>query len=182
MNAGGSMVLGQKQIFLFLLFSTFVLTTSSGCYQPRENKKSPTDGSKRTASPVTVYKTTCGQCHMAYPPDFLPSGSWLRILKAQKDHFGTPLDLDSSTRSILAQFLTENGAEKAGTRMAYKIMASLEDQTPRRLTEVPYIRKKHRKIPSEVFKRKSIGSFANCSACHPTGADWKFSKRVRIPD
>jgi hypothetical protein len=176
------MILRQKPIYRFLILSIFFLTDSSGCYQSLENNKSTTEESKKTSSPVVVYKTGCGQCHTAYPPDFLPSGSWLKILNTPKNHFGTSLDLDSQTKSILVQYLTEKGAEKSGTRMAYKIMASLEDQTPRRLTEVPYLRKKHRKIPPEVFKRKSIGSFANCNACHPSAADWKFSKRVRIPD
>ena len=179
---GGSMILGRKSIYLCLMLSTLMLTASSGCYQTRENNKPSTDGSKKAASSVVVYKTFCGQCHMAYPPDFLPAGSWLKILNATKNHFGTPLDLDSPTQSLLVRYLTDNGAEKSGSRMAYKIMASLEDQTPRRLTDVPYIRKKHRKISPEVFKRKSIGSFANCNACHPSAADWKFSKSVRIPD
>ena len=48
-------------------------------------------------------------------------------------------------------------------------------RTPNRITEIPYIQDKHRKISPAVFKRPSIGSFSRCSACHigvDKGADF----------
>jgi len=45
-------------------------------------------------------------------------------------------------------------------------MQSLGSVVPSRITDIPYIRKKHRKIPPNVIEGKSIGSLSNCSACH----------------
>jgi hypothetical protein len=177
------MIPGWKPSKYIPVLLALILIASSGLSQTPPKNGPGNGGDKKEADPAAVYKTACGQCHMAYPPYFLPSGSWLKILETDKNHFGSPLDLAPETKSILVKFLGEEGADKSDTRMADKIMASLDEgETPLRLTEVPYIANKHRKISSEVFQRKSIGSLANCNACHPKAAEWVFSKRVMIPD
>ena len=45
-------------------------------------------------------------------------------------------------------------------------MKGIDGQTPHRITELPYIIKKHRDIPPSVFKRAEIVSLSNCAACH----------------
>jgi hypothetical protein len=183
MDKGDIMILGQKPSIFFLIAISFVLIVSIGLAQTPENKKPPTNEGQKTATPVIIYKTFCGQCHMAFPPNFLPSSSWLKLLDSEKDHFGNPLDLDPQTKTILVQFLTENGADKSQSRISSKIMDSLdENEIPLRLTEVPYINYKHRKISQAVLQKKSIGSLANCNACHRSATDWAFNKWVNIPD
>lgn len=120
--------------------------------------------------PVTnqTYKETCGACHFAYQPGLLPSGSWIRILNSLEDHFGEALDIDAEAKKTISKYLTDNAAEHSGAERAVKIMKSLRGQTPSRITEIPYIRHKHRDIPPEVFSRKAVGSLSNCSACHRT--------------
>jgi hypothetical protein len=43
-----------------------------------------------------------------------------------------------------------------------------------RVTEVPYIRQKHRKISSGVLQQPSIGSLSNCAACHTKAMEGIF--------
>jgi hypothetical protein len=37
-----------------------------------------------------------------------------------------------------------------------------------RITDIPCIRREHHELDPAIFKRKSIGSMANCEACHIT--------------
>jgi len=120
--------------------------------------------------PVTnqVYKETCGQCHFAYQPELLPSASWLKILSQLDDHFGEEVEADPDTIKTISDHLKTNGAENSSVKISGKIMRSLGNQVPLRITDIPYIRRKHHELDPAVFKRESIGSLANCTACHIT--------------
>ena len=61
-------------------------------------------------------------------------------------------------------------------------MRSLGNNTPIRITEIPYIQAKHRKINQDVFQWESIGSLSNCSACHVTAEKGIYEDDdVKIP-
>jgi hypothetical protein len=113
-----------------------------------------------------TYKTTCGGCHLAYPPMLLPASSWKKIVNQSEDHFGEQVLIDSQSKIIINQYLMENGADRSSSKEAVKIMKCLKGKTPSRITEIPYIKRIHRKIPLEVFNRKKIESLSNCLACH----------------
>ena len=119
---------------------------------------------------------------MAFPPEFLPSGSWEKLLGSTEKHFETSVDIDNKTQAIIPPYLKGKGAEFSKAKIPQKITLSLEGQIPLRITEVPYITKKHRKIKPEDFQRKPIGSFANCGACHLLADDWIFNKQIVIPE
>ena len=72
------------------------------------------------------------------------------------------------SKGIITEYLKVNAADQSLARVSVKIMKSLGDHEPMRITEVNYIREKHHEIGPEVFKRESVGSFSNCSACHRT--------------
>jgi hypothetical protein len=124
--------------------------------------------------PNPTYKTTCGECHLTYPPNFLPSGSWKKILNQPKDHFGETLTLNAKTKTELTRYLTANGAERSFCKKSVKIMRSLNGQTPLRITEVPYIQAKHRGISAEMLKQKSEGTLSNCLGCHQKADQGNF--------
>ena len=115
-----------------------------------------------------TFKEDCGACHFAYQPELLPSGSWQKILFGLEDHFGEFIELDPDSKKIIAEYLKANAAEHSSAKRAVKILRSLGSQTPMRITEIPYIQRKHHEIQPEVFKRESVGSLSNCSACHTT--------------
>jgi len=123
--------------------------------------------------PVTnqVYKETCGECHFAYQPELLPSASWMKILNQLDDHFGEEIEADPDTIKSISDYLKTNGAENSSAKRSKKIMRSLGNQVPMRITDIPLFREKHHELNPEVLKRESIGSLANCTACHITAEE-----------
>jgi hypothetical protein len=139
-------------------------------------------GRGESVSASAAYAAHCGACHGAYPPMLLPAASWEKILTRLDDHFGEKVPLEPPVKDSVSQYLLENGADRSSAKKAAKIVASLNGQIPLRVTEVPYIQKKHRKISPEVFQRKAVGGLANCQACHRSAAQGHFSDRdVAIP-
>ncbi len=134
-----------------------------------ERKRSKPHGG-RYLGPVdnAAYKEACGACHVLYQPWLLPAGSWEKILAGLGDHFGEALELDPESKKVIAEYLKANAADRSSAKRAAKIMKSLGNQTPLRVTEIPYIQRKHHEVSADVLKRKSIGSLSNCSACHTT--------------
>jgi len=135
--------------------------------------------------PVTnqTYKDTCGQCHFAYQPELLPAASWLKILSQLNDHFGEKIETDPVTIKNISDYLTTNGAENSSAERSVKIMRCLGNETPIRITDIPYIRKKHHELDPPIFKRKSIGSLSNCIACHTTAEKGIYDDDdVKIPE
>lgn len=115
----------------------------------------------------SLYIEQCAACHFAYQPELLPSGSWRKILENLDDHFGEALPLEPETADEILVYLESGAADHSSTKRARKIMDSLGGNIPLRVTEVPYLRHKHRKITNDVLQRPSIGSLSNCIACHP---------------
>ncbi len=129
-----------------------------------------------------AYKAQCGSCHMAYPPELLPEASWLKLLSGLEDHFGESLGLDVNSEKAIKDYLTSNSADHSASEQAGKIMKSLKNNSPLRITEVPYIIKEHHDIRPDIFKKKSVGSFSNCAACHTTAENNNFDDdNVKIP-
>jgi len=138
-------------------------------YQKRYRNDSKHYG-KRYLKPVNnpTYIEECGACHFTYQPGLLPSGSWDKILAGCEDHFGEAIELDPASMKVIGEYLRANAAEHSSAKRAVKIMRSLGNRTPLRITETLYIREKHHEVPANVLKRDSIGSLSNCSACHTT--------------
>lgn len=130
----------------------------------------------------TVYQDTCGECHFAYQPELMPSASWTALMKSLGDHFGESIELDDDSIKTIADYLNTNSAENSRTKRGSKIIKSLKDKIPMRITEIPYILHEHHEISPNVFDRESIGSLSNCVACHTTAEDGIYDDdNVRIP-
>jgi hypothetical protein len=139
----------------------------------RYQKRSRNDSehyAKEYLTPVNnqTYIDECGACHLAYQPGLLPSGSWNKILTGLGDHFGETVEFDLDVKRIIKDYLSANASERSSSKRARKIMECLGNKTPLRITEIPYIQKKHHEISLDILKRESIGSLSNCSACHTT--------------
>ena len=113
-----------------------------------------------------TYRKSCGVCHFAYQPGLLPSASWVKIIDEPNAHPGGALPLDEKTIAEVKSYLTRNSAEKSRSKISRKILDSIGSDSPVRISEIPYIKRKHREINQEIFVRKGIGSRANCIACH----------------
>ncbi len=129
-----------------------------------------------------TYKDECGACHFVYQPELLPSASWIKIFANLDDHFGEAVEIDDDSKKMISDYLITNSAEKSSAKRAVKIMRSIGNQVPLRITDIQYIREKHHEISSDVLKRKSIGSLSNCSACHTTAESGIYDDdNVKIP-
>ena len=131
----------------------------------------------------TVWKTECGACHMLYIPALLPAKSWKKMLAELDKHFGEDASLDHKVKSDIENFLVKNAGDVSINRRGQKITASIPaSAVPLRISETMYFMRKHDEINSATYKRKSIGSAANCLACHGGAEKGDFSEReVRIP-
>ena len=140
-------------------------------------------GNNSVKSPANpTYQSQCGACHFAYQPELLPESSWLKLLAGLDDHFGESVSLDTDSQKIIKDYLTSNSADHSSAEQAAKIMKSLKNDIPLRITEIPLFRKKHHELHPDIFTRKAIGSFSNCIACHTTAEDGNYDdNNVKIP-
>ena len=82
----------------------------------------------------TAYTENCGACHFAYQPGLLPSGSWEKILADLSDHFGESIELDSESAKTISAYLKANSANYSSGKLSIKIMKSLGNRAPLRIT------------------------------------------------
>ncbi len=121
------------------------------------------------------YAQECSACHVAYPAGFLPAASWQRVMAGLGKHYGTDASLDEASVREISGWLKAN----AGT---YKRVS--EEPPQDRITKSAWFLRKHREgeVPADVWKRASVGSPANCMACHTNADKGSFSEReIRIP-
>lgn len=125
----------------------------------------------------------CGSCHVAYPPGLLPERSWRAVMNGLDRHFGENASVDPAVQRSITDFLVANAADRANTRRSAKVMASTPAAAvPLRITELAWFERKHDELRAEVWKRKEVGSRANCGACHPGAEKGNFNEHeVVIP-
>lgn len=131
----------------------------------------------------TVYQDVCGECHLAYQPELMPRASWSVLMKNLDGHFGETIELDDASINSISDYLNKNSAENSRAKRGAKIIRSIKNKVPKRITQIPYIVEEHHEISSNVFDREAIGSFSNCAACHLTAEDGIYDDdNVEIPE
>lgn len=134
-----------------------------------------------------LYQEECGACHFSYQPGLLPARSWNRLMsnKELSSHFGEDIAFDDqAVVNSLTSYLIKNAADNSSFKRSKKIMRSLESiDVPLRITDTPYIIRKHREISNRLIIQKEVGSIANCGACHKNADTGSFDDdNVRIPN
>jgi len=141
-------------------------------------------GQDVAAVTMPIYKEECSSCHMAYPPGLLPARSWLKVMAGLEDHFGDNAELDAETQTIISAYLQKNSADHSSYRRSHKFSRSIRsNNTPLRITQIPYFQRKHDEIPTRlVAGNEGVKSFSNCQACHSKAEAGNFNEdNVRIP-
>ncbi|MCF8200126.1 MAG: diheme cytochrome c [Sulfuritalea sp.] len=125
----------------------------------------------------TIVNEECGSCHMVFPPQMLHADSWRAMMSDLPNHFGSDASLDEQRRIAITDFLVaHSGGRKTGVTRDAKGKPLL------RISETTRFIKKHREISPAVWKRASIKSAANCSACHTRAAAGDYDDdSIRIP-
>ncbi|MFM9917023.1 MAG: diheme cytochrome c [Rhizobacter sp.] len=125
------------------------------------------------APAMPKYQQECAACHVAYPPGLLPAVSWQRLMSNLPRHFGTDASLDAATTKEIATWLTQNAATR-------KRLATPPPED--RITRSAWFIRQHDEVPAATWKRASIKSASNCSACHARADQGDFDEdNVRIP-
>lgn len=145
-----------------------VVTTLSGLPSAQAE-----GGMRYAVTPASpAYLQECAACHIAYPPSMLPAASWQRLMSNLPRHFGTDASLDAATAQEISAWLRRNADTRQG------LTAPPED----RITRSVWFLRKHDEVPADTWKRASIKSAANCSACHSRAPKGDFDEdHVRIP-
>ncbi|MBI5970535.1 MAG: cytochrome b/b6 domain-containing protein [Deltaproteobacteria bacterium] len=123
-------------------------------------------------------------CHAGFHPTLLPEASWKKVMAGLEDHFGENVSLDAKTNEEISYYLVSASAERSTSEASRKILYSLKGAPPSlRITQAPYWKDKHARIPPDVYARKSVMSKGNCVACHPGAEKGSFEDRdIGIPD
>lgn len=163
-------------ILMALMASSLVYCSGSADY----------DESRLDVAPVTnqLYRSECASCHFAYQPGLLPSRSWQKMMIGLDDHFGDNAELMLEDYTVIVNYLTNNAAEFSNHKRSRRINNSLaKGETPLRITETPYFKRKHRELSlSRISNNPEIGSISNCTACHSQADKGSFNEHeIKIP-
>ena len=115
----------------------------------------------------------CSGCHMAYPAGLLPAASWKKLMAGLEKHFGTDASLSPQDTNEITSYVLKYASNR-GTSSA----------APLRITDGEWFKNKHdsSEITPAIWKRESIKSQGNCSACHQGAERGDFNEhRIRIP-
>lgn len=131
-----------------------------------------------------VYEEECTSCHIGYLAGFLPKKSWTKLMNGLDNHFGQDASLEERVSKDVLDYLTKFAGDSAQATPKAKLLASMipEDDTPIRITETPYWRRKHGGIKAFVWKRPSVLSRSKCDSCHREADKGLFDERsVKVP-
>ena len=132
----------------------------------------------------SLYAQECSACHFAYQPGLMPARSWQQMMADLENHFGENAELEAVDQQALTNYLVHNAADDSKYKRSVKIMRSLsKDQTPLRITEIPYMVQKHDKLlPKMVVGNPSVKSLSYCEKCHTRADTGYYSERdIVIP-
>jgi mono/diheme cytochrome c family protein len=115
----------------------------------------------------------CAGCHMAYPAGLLPAASWKKLMTGLDKHFGTDAGLSPQDTKEITDYLVKYASNRWTSSAA-----------PLRITDGEWFKTKHNsnEINPSIWKRESIKSPGNCSACHQGAERGNFNENsIRIP-
>ncbi|MFK5971601.1 MAG: diheme cytochrome c [Candidatus Marithrix sp.] len=160
----------MKLIFIFILLSSYVVLADDDSSSSKNPGVAPVNNAN--------YAEECGACHFAYQPGLLPSVSWKKLMTSLEDHFGESAELEPEEQKNLTAYLTKNAAEFSNYKRSVKIIRSLtKNKTPLRITEIPYIIKKHDELTSAmVIGNPEVKSLSYCDNCHTKAVTGSYAE------
>ncbi len=132
-----------------------------------------------------LYEKECGSCHTAYQPEFLPKRSWEKMMADLGNHFDTDASLNKEEKEKILKYLVENAGDVKKVDKEYKefIESIPKNETPLKISEVPYFVKEHKKIDKKLINQKEVKTISNCVSCHRDAKEGKYlEKNIFIPN
>ena len=128
-----------------------------------------------------AYAENCADCHTLYHPSLRTARAWRRIIAGLADHYGEDASVDADTARRIIAFLTANDANTFDTEAAVRL--GRIETADMRITSVPWWKKRHARLAEAVFKAPTVGSKANCGACHKDAQTGRFDDaNIRLPE
>ncbi len=108
-----------------------------------------------------LYLENCASCHVALPPEVLPSETWRRLLLEPEQHYGQKLQpIIGPSLLIMWDYLK-----------TYSRPLDVKQPTPYRVAASPYFKALHPRVdlPQPVKP-------ASCVTCHPGVAQYNYRR------
>lgn len=117
------------------------------------------------------WKSECGSCHIAYPPQLLTAGDWQKLMGGLDKHFGANAVLDANDNKEILDFL-QRYSGSGGKRSAPSL----------RISDTPWFNREHREFSARAWSDPAVKSRSNCTACHINAERGDWSERgIRMP-
>lgn len=87
-------------------------------------------------------------------------------MESLDNHFGEVIRLSPEASKSILEYLTQGSAEFTESRISIKILDSIGDEAPLRVSTIPYIQKLHDEVEESAWTHPSIALRSNCVACH----------------
>lgn len=161
-----------KNLTLWIIL--LILTVFNHTVLASSNKVAPVNNA--------LYAEECGACHFAYQPVFLPERSWSKLMSTLDQHFEENAELDEEDQKMITDYLVKHAGTRRSRGDIGKFIRSIpKEDTPLRITNIPYFVKEHREIPHHIIKEK-VGGLSNCNACHKRAHEGSYREReINIP-
>lgn len=117
----------------------------------------------------------CRECHLAYSPALLPPRSWERMLREQDRHFGEDLSLPEGTIARLRLAIDVAPPSWSAWKLARSAASA---DAPQKITELPYWREAHRRVPVARYSPPHAAGRHDCEACHRDALSGIFHPRM----
>jgi Dihaem cytochrome c len=144
----------------------------------------PTPASAPVSSGAAArYAQECGGCHMPFPAEFLPERSWRKLMNGLQNHFGDNAELAPEDAGVVLEYLVKNSSDHTWSRRRTITRDLPPNETPLRISELPYFIGRHRTVPRKVVVgNPDIRNFSRCPACHTRAEAGSFHDReIKIP-
>jgi len=129
-------------------------------------------GGQLATPPNATWKSECGSCHVAYPPQLLPRQTWQRLMSGLERHFGTDASVEPAAAAEIEAYLERHSSSGRAAGPAGNL----------RITQSAWFVHEHDDVPSSSWSLPAVGSASNCAACHVTAEQADFRKRnLRVP-
>jgi len=176
----------KKLLLIGTILTGSAFATLAFCSGGGESEYSGSRYSSLDVAPVKnqLYRNECASCHFAYPAGLLPARSWQKLMSGLEDHFGDNAELTPEAHAAILTYLVDNAADTSDYKRSRRIMNALSnDETPLRITDTSYIKRKHNELTDrEVRNNPEVGSLSNCVACHTQAEKGSFNEnQIKIP-
>ena len=128
------------------------------------------------------YIDECGACHLAYPPQLMPTQSWVELVRGLDDHFGENAEVDDELGVTISSYLDTYALGKGKPSRMSKMMRNLPQQLPIRITAFPAFIDAHATVLEQLeMSEFPTGYLSPCADCHRQAASALFDKELLHP-